>query len=197
MALAVFFKIVQSDDGKQLEITDNTGAYDATDNTGGYGSPNVLLANVTSITVDILLPGGVAGTDEVTVDLGPQLPSATFAFKLLKSQDLGLTSDIVIVDGTYVMDFSVVNSVGPVTDTYHTEITLFSVAGKCVNDMLAKIAATGCDCDSQLIDLAGEAQTVLCAIKYAAICQRSAEVTELLKLLTKICAEVDNCLICD
>lgn len=195
MALIPVLRFCESDDCKQLQVSDNTGKFDAADNPGGWGAPNVELANTTSATAKILLPGGVVGSEEVIVDLQPQIPNDTFGFKLLKTQDLGLGTDLLFPDGTYVVDYTVVNSVGPVTFTYHTEITLICQAGKCINDMLAKIAATGCDCDDTLIQLAIQGHTVLDALKHAATCQRPAEVTKILLLLDKICKQIDNCLL--
>lgn len=195
MALETVLTFEQSDDGKQLLVSDITGAYDATDNTGGWGSPNVAITNVTSATISVLLPGGTVGTDEVIVDLETQVPNSTYQFKLLQAQSFGLTTDAVLPDGTYIIDYSVVNSVGPVTNTYHTEITLFNTAGKCVNDLLARIAGLGCDCDNTLMELAVQADVVLDAVRAAAHAQRPAEVTKGLLLLDKICDQVNNCLL--
>lgn len=197
MALEPKLKFEQCSDCSQLQVTDDTGAYDATDNTGGWGAPNVLIANVTSAILTVLLPGKVEGQDEITIDLQTQIPSKTFQFKILKSQSFGLPADTNLPDGTYVIDYEVIVSSGsPTNYKYHTEITLFCVKGTCVNSMLIKIAETGCDCNTTLIDAAVEANTVLCAMAYAATVQRSTEVTELGKLLDKLCKVKDDCLTC-
>lgn len=195
MALIPTLVFHQSPDCKQLQVIDNTGIYDAVDNLGGWGAPNVLLADVTAAVIKVLLPKGAVGS-EITIDLEPQIPNNNFNFKILRSQDFGLKADTLLPDGTYIIDYEVTNSVGPVTDKFHTEITLVCQKLKCVNKILAKIAATGCDCDKSTRELATEVQMVMASMRHAAECQRPSEVDKIAILLDKLCKQIDNCLTC-
>lgn len=197
MALIPKLSFCNSNDCTKVQVTDDTGAYDATDNLGGWGAPNVLLANVVSATIKVLKPGGVKDKDEVIIDLQSQIPNSTFQFKILKTQDFIEGTDKLFPDGTYQIDYTVVVSTGsPLSYTYHTELNLVCQTGLCVLDMMSKIAKTGCDCDDTLITDGERAYYIHQTIKSAAECQRPTEVTDLIILLNKLCKSKDNCFTC-
>jgi len=193
MALIPKLSFCSSKDCLRLQVTDQTGAY-STSNLGGWGAPNDTLASVVSAVIKVLLPGSSVG-DEVYIDVGSELPNSTYQYKTLKSQDFGLGTDIVLVDGTYVIDYTVVTSGG--TYTFHTEFLMTCSKCACVNSMFAKVASTGCDCDENFVTEATQAFVVLQMIEYAALCQKTSEVAKLETLLNKICKAKDNCFSCD
>ena len=193
MALVPKLSFCSSNDCLRIQVTDQTGAY-STSNLGGWGAPNDALGTVVSAIIKVLLPGDSVG-DEIVIDLGSEIPNDDYQYKTLKSQNFGLGTDVVLPDGIYPITYELVTSGG--TYVFETEFLMTCSKCICVNDMFAKIASTGCDCDENFVTEATHAFVVLQMIEYAALCQRSSDVAKLETLLNKICKAKDNCFSCD
>ena len=164
MSLYLNFNIKQSDNARELAFTETTGTYNGSTNLGGWGTPNPAIADVTtSARLSITPPGGTAtiinvSTTHPTVDKTVEV--------VIRSQDLGLGTDIILPDQT---------------------IFVSGQARCCVYGLLADIDISCCDCDGSDMARALEAFTYYRAAIACAACGNTSKFTDALGIVNNYC----------
>jgi hypothetical protein len=202
MALELNIGFGRSNDYFSINVTDNTGVYNALTNPGGYGTPNPAIASFVSFDVSVTLPDPVTllptGTP-VVVSAYPTLPSSAGATYSITNVDLGFSSDTVLIDGVYI--FSVVASTGQ-DEFEYTRYAVFSdIVGCCIKSLT--LGAFGCDCNGKNKNLV-KANMWLSLLKPSVndngeivvsqveLCEQWNQAAEIIRELQKICNN-QNC----
>lgn len=188
MGLTLDFNIKQSDNARELSFTETTGTYNVSDNPGGYGAPNDVVGDATVVELKITPPNGT----EITINmLSPATGFPTTNKELehiVRSQDLGLGTDVQLPDGVWSMTYEVTTPGEPSIVTTTQSILISGKARCCVNKMLANIDL--CDCDGSDLARALEAFTYYRIAVYCAQCGDGNKFTETLEIIHKYC---NNC----
>jgi hypothetical protein len=181
------FNACQTSDCGGLEITDTTGLY-SSGNAGGYGNPNFAISDAIDARIYVTDPSGVISI----VNVFPTLPDSagTSTYTILPS-DLGLGS---LADGIYVLRYQVdFNNISSQTVQYEvTKTLLLSCNIKCcIDQLVAKIPTSDCDCEDQALKTALMANGLYMALLKAGGCGNTSAVTNLLETLQRICDSTD------
>jgi hypothetical protein len=186
MSLFIDFNIKQSDNAKELSFTETTGIYNASTNPGGYGAPNDNPADVTALELKITPPGGT----EVVINM--LIPATGFPTEnksleyIIKSQNIGLGTDIELSDGLYIIKYAVTSpSGGTIAEVSTQKILISGKARCCVAKLMACIDL--CDCDGTERARALEAWTYYKSAVYCAAVGDEAKFTELLAIIKGYC----------
>ncbi len=193
MAVYLNFHIKHIDNARELAFTETTGAYHAANNTGGCGVPNPRLTDQEEATLSITPPGGTATVLNLFTSSFPTTDS-TQEF-LIKSQDLGLGTDIVLPDGLWEMTYTVTDTTPAVDLVYTNNQTIF-VSGQarcCVYGLLADADISCCDCDGSDLARALEAFTYYRAAIACAACGNSSKFAEALAIVNNYCDDKCKC----
>jgi len=132
MALELSLSSAESNDNTTFTVTDDAGAYDAVTNLTGWGAPNLTVATITTLTLDIDITdaGGTTTTyDQIDLatDFGPLADRGDLVFAitsdllLVSGVALGLVTD-ELPDGLYDLIYTVDEGLG--TEDIHTETAL-------------------------------------------------------------------------
>lgn len=181
MAIFIDYNVYQSDNAKELKFVETTGAYNAVSNTGGWGAPNELVGDATLVELKITPPGG----SEVTIDISTNFPTTDNAIeKTLRSQDLGLGTDVGLPDGIWDFKYEVTTpSQGLIVNCQN--ILISGGARCCVYNMLADAEIH--DCDGSDLRRALEAFTYYRSALACAAAGHTDKFTELLALIANYC----------
>ena len=181
MSLKLDFDICLKNACKDLVFSETTGTYNVTYNLTGWGIPNVLLANTTTATLTMTSPSLVATVIN--------LFTHGFPTNNLITDGYTITSPVALVDGQWLFTYTVI--VGGVT--YTTEINkMFTCNSECcVTKMLpAVIICDTCE-ESESFKNYNIAWTMLESLKKAAECGDVTSFTSILKIVTKLCKNID------
>ncbi len=194
MALFLNFNIKESDNARELAFTETTGAYDAANNPGGWGAPNPLTSDMETATLSILPPGATTATD---LNLFPSSYPTTSNIQefIIKSQDLGLGTDVKLPDGLWEMTYTVTDTT-PNPDLVYTNNQTIFVSGQarcCVYGLLADTDISCCDCDGSDLARALEAFTYYRAAIACAACGNTSKFTEALGIVNNYCDSKCKC----
>lgn len=200
MALVLKFEICETKDLKSLEVTDETGVYDAVTNPGGYGPPNQSPADSDSATISVLLPGEDTAID---IDVWPTLPNITGAAYTIANTDLGLASDALLPDGVYHITYNVTFSGPPVSEA-ETDCN-FLISGqseKCIDNKVVDFLTVKCDgstilecgveCSDTNVATVVHMRMILRSARAAACCGKTAEAARIIDYLNSLCTS-SNC----
>ncbi len=188
MALVLNFDVCVVNKCTQLEFTETTGEYNSVTNTTGWGTPNIELNTAETAVLTITSPSGTQYSINL---LDHDFPSSNVDFSYIFSLD-NLTN---IVDGKWTFVYTITDSEA---DTYTKTIykLFYCNSDCCVEQMLTDLDLT-CDCCSK--DLTYEnyvkAWTFLQALKNAAECGDYNSFTNILKILDRLCKNI-NCKTC-
>jgi len=196
MALFLNFNIKESDNARELSFTETTGTYNASTNPGGWGAPNPVTTDVTATATLSILPPSI--TTPIVIDLFPSsFPTTDTAQTLvIRSQDLGLGTDIILPDGLWEMTYTVIDTVANPDVTYTNDQTIF-VSGQarcCVYGLLASADISCCDCDGSDLARALEAFTYYRAALACAACGNTDKFAEALAIVDNYCDNKCKCI---
>jgi len=193
MALYLNFNIKQSDNARELAFTETTGAYHAANNPGGWGAPNPLTSDQELATLSITPPGGTATVLNLFASSYPT--TSNIQEFIIKSQDLGLGTDVQLPDGLWEMTYTVTDTT-PVVDLVYTNDQTIFVSGQarcCAYGLLADADISCCDCDGSDLARALEAFTYYRSALACAACGNSSKFTEALAIVNNYCDDKCKC----
>lgn len=192
MAITLDFDICISKSCDTLTLTETTGAYSAT-NTGGWGSPNATTGSVTTAFLQVTSPSGGVYTLNI---LSSGFPSSnpSFDYDIPNASLGGITS---VDDGKWTFFLYYTDG----TNTYQKikNFLFYCNTECCVQELLADIEVTDCDCCKQeevdKINNYTKAKTFLEALKNAARCNQESNFSSIQEVLTKLCknSSCKNC----
>ena len=159
MALELSLSSAESNDNTTLTLTDNAGAYDLLTNDTGWGAPNLTVATITTLTLDVVITTA-DGTEttydqiDLATDFAPLADRSdlvyplTPALLLVSGTALGAATD-ELPDGLYDLTY-IVDEGEIVNDTHEVTILVYGKVKVKVYEKLAAIStAYACnDCDS-------------------------------------------------
>jgi hypothetical protein len=196
MALSLSFTVTQSCDGKTLTFTETTGVYNVTTNPGGWGTPNKATTDCTSKKITITTPEDEQYEIDNSDTRMSVLPSSSdTGIVIINGADIGETSEDVIPDGVYIIDYECTMDDAS-TSTKRVYVYLDSQASCCVEGLFGEIKVNDCCCDDKSIKKAMTARAFLLAARAAGRCGRTQRANTLLELVTSLCTG-GNCVNCN
>jgi len=191
MATVINFSVCQTD-CNTLIFKDLTGAYDATTNPTGYGTPNLVLADVTTCVLSVTSPSGTT----YTIDLIPTYPTVDtdLEFEITNTVLTNSNSSAAIEDGLWVFEYKMYDAVNFLYYKKTIEKVFTCQVECCVKKMFTKVAtATACNgCQEEYLSKALIAWGLLKTIKANAGCGNSSVIASTLKTLNNMCNN-NNC----
>lgn len=199
----VDFSVCQKQGCSTIELTDNTGLYDALLNSDGYGSDvNTLLDTLTASYLDITFPDD----STYTIDINSIYDISTFPNSnnvpvLFTYADAGLSNNFP--DGVYIFNYRVQGTTNEVSGGENSaessleKYILFTCQTQCaIDNMFSKISPEECGCDSNsALQAALKAQGFLKAACDAMSCGKANMASKLLKR-AQFEASKNNCKSC-
>ncbi len=184
MAVSLDFDVCVNNSCDTLTITETTGAYSAT-NLTGWGAPNATTASITSAYLQITDPSGGVYTLNI---LSSGFPSSNPSFEYdIPNGSIGSPSSIE--DGNW--KFFLYYTDGTTTYQKVRNYLFYCNTECCVQELLADIEVTDCDCckqeDIDKINNYTKAKTFLEALKNAARCFQVSNFESIQAVLTKLC----------
>jgi hypothetical protein len=190
--------LCQTNNCKTIKLSETTGSYDSSSNPGGWdsdGTDNPIIDDVTAINIKFKLPDASIWNFNraFTSDL---LPDSTGLIEVeFDTTDFGQSSIGSFDDGIYEVTYTVFGDMG--LDNYEESVFnkfLLTCQTRCCIDKLFH-AASQSDCKNEKLDKAIEADNLLRAAEYAALCGKFNMATKLLAKAQWIC-NTKNCLNC-
>lgn len=129
-----------SDSGKFLYLKDTTGMYDSVNNPGGWGSPNAAMNDMTSMIIEIALPGN----PDFQYGISVSVPTTVNQVWTITPNQIGLPVDSVFPDGMYTIRLLLKNDSNEYITPLNKYVLLAHAAKCCVYNKLAN--TTDCDC---------------------------------------------------
>ena len=188
MSLFIDFNIKQSDNARQLSFTETTGTYDAGSNIGGYGAPNDVVGDATVLQLKITPPGGAEVTINMLVPVSGYPTTNKELEYIIKSQDVGLGTDLELPDGIWIIKYETTTpgqGVNPLIS--NQKILISGKARCCVSKLMACIDIA--DCDGTERARALEAWTYYKSAVYCAAVGDEAKFSDLLAIIQGYCNE--------
>lgn len=110
---------------KNIDVTDNTGEYNAITNPGGYGAPNITIDDVDEATITVT---NLNDPDtEYEVDVFDTLPNTDDEEFRIENTDIGLSSSDTITDSIYMFSYCLSGNFA-ITDV-NTGTKTFTISG--------------------------------------------------------------------
>ena len=206
-SLQVKFSVCQTNNCRNIVLTETTGEHNAISNTTGWLTPesanNPDSLNVTRVVIDITNPSGTVYTfdsDEVAPGTIPfPDPTGEEEMVIVETQ-LGKTSGEKLDDGKWIVTITFYGTIAADANTYVETVTkthMFTCQTRCCADSLFHEAAQSecVDCKTSKIDKALEVDTLLKQVDYAASCGKINMAAKFLAKAQWICnnANCSNC----
>lgn len=198
MALDLKLDICQSNDCRDLQLTETTGVYDASSNTGGYGAPNPEIADILSANVTLSLLDRTTGAPTVSpsgeisvfpgsadVTLGV-LPNITSTVQTITGDNFGYGTSSKLVDGVYTLKYDV-NTASKATSATKTFTVFLNCNIKCCEQKLGWNSQFGRDKNSKSYNDYMEVSHQVRAMEAARCCGRTQDFIAALEYAEKIC----------
>lgn len=186
MGLSLDFNIRQSDNARELSFTETTGIFNNPNNLGGWGAPNDDTNEATTVSIKVTPPD----MPEVTINM--LVPATGFPTTnknleyIIKSQDVGLDTDVELPDGIWTIKYEIVSpGEGNIPISSIQKILLSGQARCCVMKLLADVDL--CDCDGTDKARALEAFTYYRMAISCALRGDEGKFLELLEIIKKYC----------
>lgn len=182
------FEICQESNCKDITFSEITGLYNSTYNLGGYESPNVSTSSVLTAILTIVSPSNII----YTINLFTQgFPTANINSSYL----ISLIPNISLDDGQWKFTYTITTSDNTYSKTIYKY--LYCNSQCCVNQMLANIKISNCDCCDDLdSNNYLKASQMLDSLKKVAKCGDLTNFTNISKILNKLCKNI-NCKTCN
>jgi len=185
--LVLKYNICQKKDCTSLFFSETTGTYNSLSNSGGFGSPNPVVGDATSVLLKVLFPNA---DDTVDIDISASFPTVDSTVETeITSEDLGLAAGAVLADGIYEITYEVIAN--GVTYTETKNIFLYCNVQCCINQFIATIPDTACNCTDSSVSDALTAFMLMRSLEYAAVCGKKTKFTNTLAILNNICTNND------
>ena len=205
-SLSLNFSLCQTNNCRNLLLTETTGEYSST-NTGGYSDPesstNPDSANITRTVIDITVPDGTVYTfdsDELAPGIIP-FPDPTGLIEMtIEETQLGKGSGEKLDDGEYVLTVTMYGDFNGFSDTFTETVTkryiLTCQTQCCIDGLFHDVVQSDCgDCKKPKLDKALEAEALLKQVEYASSCGKINMAKKFLAKAQWIC-NTSNCLNC-
>lgn len=138
------------------------------------------------------------GTDTITVRTNvlpvfPTLPNTAGTQMLANTADLNYATSTKFPDGMYVIRYVLTGNGGGTAFTQEVtrDFLVYCLNKCCVYDMIAKVPEANCSCDSDVVERALFAFTMLQALKYSAQSGQDTRAANINSSLTALCAQND------
>jgi hypothetical protein len=144
LELKLDIQLVRKDDILQLSIFDCTGEYDAVANPTGFGTPNLEIADITAVTLDITFPDGTV----YNLDASSYLPNVDGTFIYLTYNDVTGNGG-TFPDGKYEFTYTVTDNTTPTPVEYTQDLTeyFYNTVECCLQQKAAALKLEDCNCD--------------------------------------------------
>jgi len=187
LATVINFDVCLDNACDTLTLTETTGAYSAS-NLTGWGAPNEIISNITVALLQVTSPSGTVSTIDLLSPVSG-LPSSnpSLAYTILNA-DLGNIT--TVEDGHWQFLLHYRTAGGTIYQKVRNYL-FYCNTECCVQELLADIEITDCDCckqeDIDKINNYTKAKTFLESLKNAARCYQVSNFESIQAVLTKLC----------
>ncbi len=192
------FDICELSNCQTITFAETTGTYDAIENPNGWGSPNSVIDDADTATLEITQPDGTITTIDLFA-LTPSFPTTTLTQTYSISASTAGLSTTAFTDGKYTFVYTVTGTTGgnDFTYTQTVEQLFFCQARCCVDRLFAAIDDFTCDCNKTKINEAYQADILLRSLKRAAGCGDLNSFTDTLTIINNLCGTTTLCSSCN
>ena len=200
MSLTLHLNTSENCTCKTLTLTDATGVYHATDNPTGWGAPNPAYSDITCAYLKITIPSGDVYYKDVTSIFTGATSLSDLVFTI-DGGDIGETSNNLLSDGVYVVEYHV-NDDGTFSTNECTggteyrstiNIPLFCQVQKCIIAKMVKVPQHYCcdECGNKYIDYIDDLWIMLKALQTADVSVSVTHFENVLEQVQKLCNNED------